>query len=148
MSEERRLCYVGFTRARRRLFCSCAQARALFGELRFNAPSRFLSEVPRELFGFDDNTTVTMDPVHARPPTVRRRYEDDDTGPMVDHSYDQSGEFGDDGDGDVRGRKVVHSQFGRGVILDVNGKGPTAKLTVRFDSVGVKLVIARFLQPL
>lgn len=47
MSEERRLCYVGFTRARKRLFLSLAQARSLFGELRFNPPSRFLKDVPR-----------------------------------------------------------------------------------------------------
>ena len=47
----------------------------------------------------------------------------------------------------MRGQRVQHSQFGKGVILDVNGKGPNAKLTVRFDA-GVKVVIARFLTPL
>ncbi len=53
MAEERRLCYVGFTRARKRLFLSFAQSRSLFGELKFNPPSRFIREVPKELFAFD-----------------------------------------------------------------------------------------------
>jgi DNA helicase-2/ATP-dependent DNA helicase PcrA len=50
MAEERRLCYVGFTRARKRLFASFAQCRSLFGELRYNPPSRFLRDVPPERF--------------------------------------------------------------------------------------------------
>ncbi|HEY3447767.1 MAG TPA: UvrD-helicase domain-containing protein [Myxococcales bacterium] len=53
MAEERRLCYVGITRARKRLTFSLARMRALFGDLQQNAPSRFLSDVPKELFGFE-----------------------------------------------------------------------------------------------
>ena len=49
LAEERRLCYVGMTRARRRLTLSLARCRSLFGELRFNAPSRFVREIPPEL---------------------------------------------------------------------------------------------------
>ena len=47
----------------------------------------------------------------------------------------------------MRGLRVHHSQFGRGVVVDVNGKGPSAKLTVKFDNFGTKMVIARFLTP-
>ena len=43
--------------------------------------------------------------------------------------------------------RVSHSQFGRGQVLEVAGKGPNAKLTIKFDNFGVKTVIARFLQP-
>jgi DNA helicase-2/ATP-dependent DNA helicase PcrA len=143
MAEERRLCYVGFTRARRRLYCSLAQSRALFGELRFNPPSRFLSEVPQALFGFAEVPSV--DRPAARPPTLRRRGEDE--GPVVDRSYDQSTDFHQGGETEVKGMRVHHSQFGRGVVVDVNGKGPGAKLTVRFDNFGTKTVIARFLTP-
>ncbi|MBL8917898.1 MAG: UvrD-helicase domain-containing protein [Myxococcaceae bacterium] len=149
MAEERRLCYVGFTRARRRLLCTLAQQRALFGDLRFNPPSRFLSEVPPELFGIDVNgpgLLATQPHVpQAAMPVLRRRQADE--GPVIDRSYDQSTDFHQDGDHDVRGQRVRHSQFGKGVILDVAGKGPNAKLTVRFDA-GVKVVIARFLTPL
>ena len=149
MAEERRLCYVGFTRARRRLICSLAQQRALFGDLRFNPPSRFLSEVPPALFGLDlDSTGVpSMEhvPQATRGPMIRRRQADE--GPVVDRTYDQSTDFHQDGSHDVRGQRVQHSSFGKGVVLDVSGKGPNAKLTVRFE-LGVKVVVARFLTPL
>ncbi len=146
MAEERRLCYVGFTRARRRLYCSLAQQRTLFGELRFNPPSRFLAEVPKELFGLPPEYAP---PPMARPaPYARRRYGHDDDGPSVDQSFDQSTDFHQDSaSGDVRGMKVQHTQFGKGVIMSSVGQGPNAKLTVRFDTVGTKTVIARFLQP-
>jgi DNA helicase II / ATP-dependent DNA helicase PcrA len=147
MSEERRLCYVGFTRARRRLFCSLAQSRALFGELKFNAPSRFLAEVPQALFGFHEIPEMEHRPSH-RPPTIRRRSDDED-GVHVDRTYDQSTDFHQDGgDGDVKGMRVQHSQFGQGQVMEVVGKGPNAKLTIHFDKFGVKTVIARFLTPL
>ncbi len=127
-----------------------AQSRALFGELRFNAPSRFLAEVPKELFGFSDEQDVlpSVAPMAAAP-MIRRRSFDDDRGPVVDRSYDQSTDFHQSSaEGDVKGMRVAHSQFGRGVVIDVNGRGPNAKLTVRFsDAIGVKTVIARFLTP-
>ena len=144
MSEERRLCYVGITRARKRLFVSLAQSRSLFGEVRYNPPSRFLSEIPRELFGFKG-------PPAAVPPQVRpgfqRRDEfdqraDEPTYERDEVSYDQRAP-----EGDVRGMRVRHAQFGVGRVMDVDGSGPTAKLTVKFDSVGLKRVVAKFLQP-
>ncbi|MBE2252611.1 MAG: UvrD-helicase domain-containing protein [Myxococcus sp.] len=148
MAEERRLCYVGFTRARRRLICSLAQQRALFGDLRFNPPSRFLAEVPPELFGLelDAGGVPVMEhvPQATRGPMIRRRQHDE--GPVVDRTYDQSTDFHQDASHDVRGQRVQHSQFGKGVVLEVSGKGPNAKLTVRFE-VGVKVVVARFLTP-
>ena len=146
MAEERRLCYVGFTRARRRLFCSLAQSRTLFGELRFNPPSRFLAEVPRELFGVP--AEYSPPPMPRPAPYARRRYGRDDDGPSIDQSFDQSTDFHQDSaSGDVRGMRVNHTQFGKGVILSAVGQGPNAKLTVRFETVGTKTVIARFLQP-
>ncbi len=144
MNEERRLCYVGFTRARRRLTCTLAQCRTLFGELRFNPPSRFLSEVPQALFGFVEIPTASQR--DHLPPGYRRRGGDDD-GPRVDRHYAQVNEFDQRQEDDVRGMKVSHQQFGRGVVVDVSGQGQTAKLTVKFETVGVKTVVARFLTP-
>jgi DNA helicase II / ATP-dependent DNA helicase PcrA len=147
MAEERRLCYVGFTRARRRLFVSLSQSRSLFGELKFNPPSRFLQDVPPSLFDFQrelDRASREVAPV----PFMRRRGSrprDDDDGPRIDRSYSQDAEtsFG----GSVEGSRVHHAQFGGGTIVACDGEGPNAKVTVRFGSVGLKRVIARFLSP-
>jgi DNA helicase-2/ATP-dependent DNA helicase PcrA len=142
MAEERRLCYVGFTRARRRLLVSVAQSRALFGELRFNPPSRFLREVPPELFGGQPRMPT---PSAARPFEVRRRSAPTpDEYPQIDRSYDQSSDY--ERGGSLVGRRVRHPQFGDGRIVALDGSGPNAKLTVDFASVGLKRVIARFLE--
>ncbi len=142
MGEERRLCYVGFTRARKRLLVSLAQARSLFGELRFNPPSRFLREVPKELFDFQPELRAPPpEPSYGR--AERRPRED--TGPRIDRSYAQDAAYMEEGS--VVGMRVRHAQFGEGEVMACDGSGPNAKLTVRFRTVGLKRVIARFLQP-
>ena len=145
MAEERRLCYVGFTRARRRLFVSLAQSRALFGELKFNPPSRFLSDVPQELFAFD--SLPLPEQVAPAPVSPYRRKgsaaRDPSDGPYVDRSYDQTSDF--DLGRAARGVRVRHNQFGEGEVIQCDGEGRNAKLTVRFESVGLKRVVARFL---
>jgi DNA helicase-2/ATP-dependent DNA helicase PcrA len=147
MAEERRLCYVGFTRARKRLFITLAQCRSLFGELRYNPPSRFLREVPQSLFGFAEQELETPAAPKASPLVQRRRHFEDDDGPRIDRSYSQSSDM-DGAGGDMRGMSVRHEQFGMGRIVSVDGNGPNAKVTVEFGrSVGLKRVIARFLMP-
>ncbi len=142
MAEERRLCYVGFTRARRRLTLSLAQSRMVFGQLNFHAPSRFLAEVPRALFGFEEQKSTR----HEKVTREVGRNADGGREVEIDRSYDQSGDSGDEGD--VRGRKVRHPQFGTGVVVEARGRGPDAKVLVRFPDLGVKTVIARFLVPM
>jgi DNA helicase II / ATP-dependent DNA helicase PcrA len=143
MAEERRLCYVGFTRARRRLFCSLAQSRATYGELRFNRPSRFLSEVPQSVFGLHEVPEVAR---HSEPTLRPRRprYADEDQSPTVDASFDQTHEF--ELVNNVRGLRVSHEQFGRGTVLESSGAGASTKYTVRFDNFGTKTVVAKYLQ--
>ena len=155
MAEERRLCYVGFTRARHRLILACARARALFGELRFNPPSRFLAAVPAELLD------QPVQPARA-------------SGPSIDHSFDQSYRpssrpqsfrgsrraaapsrapagntpaLRPSRAGGATGLQVRHAVFGIGRVLTADGDGPDAKLTVRFPSVGDKRIVARFVTP-
>lgn len=148
IEEERRLCYVGFTRAKKRLVLSLAQSRTLFGELRFNAPSRFLGDVPPRLFGIDE-------PEALRPADVYELDEDDgfeDTY-TIDYAWDQRPEPR------VRpkakpaprelpsfraGMPAKHASFGVGMIEAVDGD----KVSIRFPGVGVKRVMIRFLEPI
>ncbi|HET9452037.1 MAG TPA: 3'-5' exonuclease, partial [Aggregicoccus sp.] len=147
MAEERRLCYVGFTRARKRLYVSLAQCRALFGELRYNPPSRFLKDVEPQRFGFDREVPAAPRPPPSMgTPYKRRAVDEDDGGPRIDRSYSQASD-GEGISGDVRGMRVRHESFGTGRIVATDGQGPNAKVTVEFKDVGLKRVIARFLMP-
>ncbi len=152
LAEERRLCYVGFTRARRKLAVACAQRRALFGELRFNPPSRFLGDVPPDLFD-----RPLPSPAEARPSPAPRGSDY-----TVDYSYDQTWRGSAPRFVPPRGRRpapsapagasamgltVRHSVFGVGRVVAADGEGPDAKLTVRFPSVGEKRIVARFVTP-
>jgi DNA helicase-2/ATP-dependent DNA helicase PcrA len=137
VEEERRLCYVGFTRARQRLFLVHTQQRHLFGRRQHNDPSRFLTEVPAELLRSDA----------AAPPA--------DDEPTIDYSYSQLPvqrrtasrtlrPLAGRGDAFAVGQRVGHAQFGPGTICAVEGSGDRTKLTVRFDGAGLKKLIARF----
>jgi DNA helicase-2/ATP-dependent DNA helicase PcrA len=153
MEEERRLCYVGITRAKRRLFLSCAQTRILFGEFRRNRISRFLEDIPTRLF--------------ERPPP-RTASEPAPTGRHIDYSYDQtyrpSPSFSPrspaasrrapsrrvavlNARGPDAGNLVRHPTFGLGRVVAADGEGPDAKITVVFNSGTTKRLVARFVQP-
>ncbi len=154
MAEERRLCYVGFTRARRRLFVACARMRALFGDLRFNPPSRFLGEIPAELF--DALPSFESSPVRPYPGAPSAN------GITVDYSYDQSWRSPErsfprrpprPSPAPARpigamGLTVRHAVFGVGKVVSADGEGPDAKLTIRFPGVGEKRIVARFVTPI
>jgi DNA helicase-2/ATP-dependent DNA helicase PcrA len=164
MAEERRLAYVGITRARRRLFFTLARARTLFGEFKQNAPSRFLADVPRELFGFDLPSRASEGPPGppARPGAAGEPYVelDDSDGFTVDVEFDQRPPHERrrgpsayspplPGQGRITaGMRVRHANLGEGVVVDSSDRSRDPKLTVRFQGVGEKRVLARFLTPL
>jgi DNA helicase-2/ATP-dependent DNA helicase PcrA len=128
LEEERRLCYVGMTRARERLLLSCARERRRYGAHSFATPSRFLSEIPSGLtIGADFELS------HAR----------SEPGRALDYSVGQSEE---EGIRSERGARVRHPIFGEGTVLEATGSGAGRKLRVRFDRVGVKTVVVRFAQ--
>ncbi len=139
LAEERRLCYVGFTRARHHLTLTLAQSRTMFGDLKFNAPSRFLTDVPEDLFGDVELLRGSASPL-PRAARISRRPSRE---PTVDRTYDQRSDWEH---AKPIGKRVTHSVFGTGRIVDVRESGPQAKLVVDFESVGRKTVVARFLQ--
>jgi DNA helicase-2/ATP-dependent DNA helicase PcrA len=132
IEEERRLFYVGMTRAMERLYLSCAQERRKYGSRTFAVPSRFLREIPEEV--------LQGELPEAREAGPRGARRDDAS---LDYSYGQ-GEPETPGAAIPRGMRVRHPVFGAGTVLDVSGAGPNQKLRVRFDRVGVKTLVLRF----
>jgi DNA helicase-2/ATP-dependent DNA helicase PcrA len=138
IEEERRLCYVGMTRAMDRLYLTHAAMRRLHGSLRYNPPSRFLSEIPLEFgVGRPPPFQHTEAPAEDAPPPR-------DDGPRVDYS---EGQFAP---GELppisHGTRVEHPIFGAGSIEQVIGSGAATKLRIRFDRAGIKTIVLRYAQ--
>ncbi len=134
IEEERRLCYVGMTRARRLLYLSNTLSRELYGQRSDSRPSRFLAEI-------DSGLLRRIAP--ERPRTVLR--EPSSREPYIDYS---EGQFSADEEagGDVVGvgARVMHPTFGRGVVRRREGRGDSAKAWVNFDRAGLKLLVLKF----
>jgi DNA helicase-2/ATP-dependent DNA helicase PcrA len=133
MEEERRLAYVGITRARERLYLSNAWCRSLWGQTQYNPPSRFLHEIPDALMspvegGYRPGHRLSD--ISGRDRIVESALRSAKRGPVHGSGADQLG---------LRaGETVVHGKWGEGVVLDVWGQGEKAEARVRFPSVGEK----------
>ena len=167
MEEERRLAYVGITRAQERLHLTNAWSRQLFGTTNYNPPSRFLDEIPSALIETRGGTGsrssyggrgAYRSTVGGDVPSYRRREErrspvsgfdpDDDMGGeahrerVVDsmmRSRDSAPQqHGADTLGLRVGDDVEHPSFGEGVIIEIRGEGDRAEATIRFPGVGTK----------
>jgi DNA helicase-2/ATP-dependent DNA helicase PcrA len=125
LEEERRLCYVGATRAMRQLFITYAEQRRLHGMDTFGAPSRFIAEIPEELVEEVRPRIQISRPVAAG----RFRAPADELAPGV-----------------KLGARVRHKKFGEGVILKVEGQGPQANIEVNFQSLGRKVMMLEYLE--
>jgi DNA helicase-2/ATP-dependent DNA helicase PcrA len=145
LEEERRLCYVGITRAERHLVLTSAARRRVFGEYQSTEPSRFLSEIPEELTeeiatSFSAPARLQTQP-YGRYGGRQKGYRPDveDTPSYRYEDEDQSSTMG------FRlGLRVKHAQFGVGVVISIEPLDDDVKLVVRFNSVGPKTLRARF----
>jgi DNA helicase-2/ATP-dependent DNA helicase PcrA len=115
LEEERRLAYVGITRARRRLYLTHAWSRSLFGQSSYNPPSRFLGEIPSDLM---EDLEPQDDDAQVSAP---------DTPPEV-----------------AAGDTVQHDRFGEGVVIAVSGRGHDAEAIVRFEDEGEKRLLLAY----
>ena len=151
MEEERRLCYVGITRAERRLVLTSAARRRVFGDYQSREPSRFIDEIPPALMETVESTFSTPRQTsmpqfrggsYGRGPGSRRVREE--PAPYVYEDEDQSSPSGL-----KPGLRVKHPAFGEGTVLSVEPLEDDTKLVVRFGSVGQKTLRAKFakLQP-
>ncbi len=124
MEEERRLCYVGMTRAQDFLFLTRALTRRLRGKEQFNRPSPYLQDIPPEL--------VRLEGISEPPRLSATEYGE------TDIQYDEAE------DGLKRGRKVRHPEFGPGIVDSVEGEGKNTKVKVYFHSVGFKTIMLKY----
>ncbi|HEY3021990.1 MAG TPA: 3'-5' exonuclease, partial [Solirubrobacteraceae bacterium] len=143
LEEERRLAYVAITRARDRLLLSWARVRRTYDQYRANEPSRFIAQLPAEL------VVVRARRPPAGPPResdrVVRRPQQPAPPPEAEPVY-YLDEIGDDDPVYPRGARVRHRIFGVGLVEDGTGRGPDRKLAVRFPDVGVKTLVARYVE--
>lgn len=146
VEEERRLFYVGMTRAERRLYLSHASTRYRFGEASFQSPSRFLSELGQEGLEYERSQSMSgLQRVQARMKTMRekkRAYSPDDH--VV---QDDMPDYESESQEEVTIRKgliVQHDSFGRGKVVEVQGRGDQQKAVVKFDQFGLKSLILKY----
>ncbi len=126
LEEERRLCYVGMTRAREQLYLTHAESRRLHGREEYPMPSRFLREVPPELLEEVRGGGIARRGGASRPTTG-------------------AGLGGGAAAGGFQlGQQVVHPKFGHGVVLNSEGSGAGARIQVNFEAVGAKWLVLAY----
>jgi len=141
LEEERRLCYVGMTRAREKLFLTYARSRRVWGQEQFNPPSRFLKEIPKEFTRF--STTIEA----ATPKFVssykekysRKTHAEEEHQSFPDYEASSSSKAGLN-----KGMKVRHPTFGVGSIFQVEGSGEQEKVTVLFADQTIKKFVTKY----
>ncbi|NLT39395.1 MAG: UvrD-helicase domain-containing protein [Clostridiales bacterium] len=142
IQEERRLCYVAITRAKERLFFTCARRRLLFGRTTANRPSRFLNEIPPErLSGRPEVSSVRANYNFDSDMPAANRPEFGTANRKVRHNTYISQQTIKTGPGKAhfkKGDSVEHTAFGRGLVLSVTAMGNDFLLEVAFDNVGTK----------
>ncbi|MDE2126983.1 MAG: UvrD-helicase domain-containing protein [Armatimonadetes bacterium] len=137
LEEERRLCYVGITRARDELVLSWACRRALYGGIQYMRPSRFLDEIPAELFGSRGtrNRTPLPEPRRREPVEVSE----------LDWAPVRTVRTNVTPDSPYRlGQRVRHAVFGKGVVVAVGAEGSEVAVDVAFPDVGIKKLMPSF----
>jgi DNA helicase II / ATP-dependent DNA helicase PcrA len=151
MEEERRLCYVGMTRARENLYLLNARRRYLFGQEQCNPPSRFLRDIPPDLLEEVGATYSTSNYTSSFSPRSASS-----SGTVTSHNLSAAAEYSgtseiqvipepaEENDGVFIGMKVRHSKFGLGTIRKIEGTGEAQKAIVWFNSVGPKKLMLRF----
>ena len=125
LEEERRLCYVGMTRAMQKLVLTYAECRRLHGDDRYNAVSRYVRDLPKELVQeVRVSTGLRPAAVTAASPRMFKE-QSDDTGFSL-------------------GQQVQHPKFGTGMVLNIEGQGPQARIQVNFETEGSKWLVLAY----
>ncbi|MGR5144056.1 DNA helicase II [Photobacterium sp. DNB23_23_1] len=126
LEEERRLCYVGMTRAMQKLYISYAEMRRLYGKDNFHKPSRFIREIPEEFI-----EEVRMKAKVSRPASSGRFSQT-----QVNDNFNQTGY--------TLGQRVKHPKFGEGTIINFEGSGAQSRVQVAFNGEGIKWLVTQY----
>ena len=129
LEEERRLCYVGITRAKEKLYLSYAESRRLHGDITLCRPSRFIKEIPSSL----------IDEIRLKS-TIKRMGSQNST----TSSNQVRGHIDIPKTELSLGQRVLHGKFGEGVVLNYEGQGSNARVQVNFDSKGSKWLVLSY----
>jgi DNA helicase-2/ATP-dependent DNA helicase PcrA len=126
LEEERRLCYVGMTRAMQKLYLCHAESRRLYGQEKFHRPSRFLKELPEVCI-----EEIRMQNQVSRPKSVGKF-----SNTITLETFENTG-F-------KLGQSVAHAKFGEGVVLNYEGSGAQSRIQVNFADVGTKWLVVEY----
>ncbi|HWJ63679.1 MAG TPA: DNA helicase PcrA [Acidimicrobiales bacterium] len=162
LEEERRLAYVGITRARERLYLTHAWSRTIFGSTQYNPPSRFLDEIPQRLVesidgnrrtsrsgSWSDSASMTSSAASwGERPSRRSGISSEQRQRNRERIVDQAIAAGQQAAASAPstspfkvGEDVVHGKWGEGVVLDLQGSGDKTEITINFPTVGQKVLL-------
>ncbi len=157
LEEERRLCYVGMTRAMHKLYLTHARRRRVYGDFQFNPPSRFLAEIPARLLAVPpavapahNLAALTQRPAPAAGHNLASLFEQLAPSPLEDLEgdeapFEESVRVVPEAEEGLRlGAQVKHVKFGLGTVRRLEGQGDQTKVTVYFRSVGPKKLLLKF----
>ncbi len=173
LEEERRLCYVGITRAKENLFLTCSKQRTIFGSTSCNQVSRFLREIPEELlegydeslgekqesnvfgdskynwtYGSKDNGDIKSYKIEKREPAMASASSNGFMFRTAENFLNSLGKKSKGSEVDLSqykaGIKIFHKKFGEGIISNIEPEGEDLKVDIQFDKVGHKRLMAKF----
>ncbi|AWB66369.1 DNA helicase II [Saccharobesus litoralis] len=127
MEEERRLCYVGITRAMRKLYISYAESRRLYGRENYHSPSRFIREIPDDCV-----EEIRLQAKVTKPMSQNSRFSH----AKIESAFEETGLY--------VGQRVEHSKFGEGNVLNYEGSGAQSRVQVAFDDGQTKWLVAAY----
>ena len=135
IEEERRLCYVGITRAEKELYLLNATTRTVFGRTNGYLPSRFLKEIPEGLIEELRPKRKVREDVQRHVPSHLSVMSRPVTKPTLRNKVVENWQVGD---------TAVHSKWGNGTVIELQGSGSGLKLKIDFPTQGVRLIMAQF----
>ena len=145
LEEERRLAYVGITRAKRELFLTNAYSRMMYGRMQNNPPSRFLAEIDQDDLNIENSVPITLTSANLQAETAPFANCDERARAKVyTPKVKPAGAVGAEKKGWNVGDQVEHKSWGRGVVTKVNGKGEDMELDIAFSGKGIKRLLAAF----